>query len=380
MERGILYDFNSARERNLTSLVAGNGLAEEAIGMINKRACDTYPLIYMLLTNTTRFYEKYFPQLLSCIAREKRQLVFETPNRVKMQYEYELERNEALTEDAYYLFNTRSRLSWLVVEMESKQVAVASNQVVKQKLSMALNGEDKKLAKALGMTQEDILTILYNNSEGKPCFVNYYKNTKSIRISYFDSMQQPTEMKSFFFKKLFNPIAERQINYAYRPLAPFFVNKWLYIKAPEKFAVEAIPNKCLYESVPTTDKEVKSFVLTYVPIRGRAEIDIRIKVPLSMKVWYYTMLWIPIVILISLPLIYVAYKSNYISCYTNQLQTFLLQIPKGIYAIIAAILATRGWLINEEYVLGRLSQWYTVLIILLLIEVCGLLLLVPSCN
>lgn len=378
MERGTLYDFNSARERNLTNQVVRNSRTKETIDIIIKGSRSSYPMIYMLLTNTTRFYEKYFPQLLSCIAREKRQLNFETPNRIKMQYEYELERNDDLTEGAYYLFNTRSRLNWLVVEMESKQVAVASNQVVKQKLSAALNGEDRKLAKALRMTQEDVLTILYNNSDGKPCFVNYYRNTKSIKISYFDSMQQPEELKSNIIKKFFNPIAERQINYTYRPLAPLLVNKWLYIKAPNKFAVEAIPKKCLYEQVPTTDKEVKSFVLTYVPTCGKAEIDIKIKVPPSMKVWYYSMLWIPIVILISLPLIYLAYKSNYYACATNYLHSFLLQIPKGIYAIIAAILATRGWLINEEYVLGRLSVWYTILIILLLMEVCGTLLMVPT--
>ena len=202
MEKGTLLDFNSARERGLSVLENEAGLTKGAIDMIMKGCKASYPLIYQLLTETTRFYEEHFPQLIGCIAREKRQLNFETPNRVKMQYEYELEGSENLTEGAYYLFNTRSRLSWLIVEMESNQVAVASSSVVKQKLSAVLNNEDKKLAKVLEVSQEEILDLLYNTSDGKPCFVNFIKDTKSVKISYYDSMQQSESQKSIWIKKI----------------------------------------------------------------------------------------------------------------------------------------------------------------------------------
>lgn len=376
MEKGTLLDFNSARERGLSVLENEAGLTKGAIDMIMKGCKASYPLIYQLLTETTRFYEEHFPQLIGCIAREKRQLNFETPNRVKMQYEYELEGSENLTEGAYYLFNTRSRLSWLIVEMESNQVAVASSSVVKQKLSAVLNNEDKKLAKVLEVSQEEILDLLYNTSDGKPCFVNFIKDTNSVKISYYDSMQQSESQKSIWIKKIFNPIAERDITYVYRSLAAK-ANSWLYIKAPDKFAIEANPIGHFYESSPSTDKEVNSFVFTGGNERPDREIRIQVKVPISMKIWYHTMLWLAVIVLGALPIMVGLFYSDFLcACEKTHVQYFLQQIPKGVYALIAAILATRGWLMHEEYVLGRLSRWYTIMIVLLLCEVGSILLFV----
>lgn len=376
MKKGTLLDFNSARLRSMSVCKSEVGLSEGAIDLIVQGCRTSFPLIYQLLTETTRFYEEHFPQLIGCIAREKRQLNFETPNRVKMQYEYELEGCENLIEGAYYLFNTRSRLSWLIIEMESKQVAVASSSVVKQKLSSVLKNEDEKLAKALNVQRDDILDMLYNNSDGKPCFVNFIKDTKSVKISYYDSMQQSESQKSIWIKKIFNPIAERDITYVYRSLAAK-ANSWLYIKAPDKFAIEANPLGYSFESSPSTDKEVKSFVFTGGDERSDREIRIQVKVPVSMKIWYHTMLWLAVIVLGVLPIMAWLYYSTYLcACEKKHVQYFLQQIPKGVYALIAAILATRGWLMHEEYVLGRLSRWYTILIVLLLCEVGVILLIV----
>lgn len=376
MEKGTLLDFNSARVRGLKIQTNTIGLTDGAIEIIMQGCKSSYPQIYKLLTETTRFYEENFPQLIKCIAREKRQLNFETPNRVKMHYEYELEGSDDLKAGAYYLFNTRSRLSWLIVEMESKQVAVVSSSVVKQKLSSVLKGEDEKLADALKITKADVLNLLYDNSDGKPCFVNYIEKTKSVKISYYDSMQQSKTEESSFIKKIFNPIAEREITYIYRPLAAR-ANCWLYIKAPDKFAVTANPGDSQHEVSPSKDKEVSSFVFRGMEEQKEHHIKISVLVPTSMKIWYHSMLWLAIIILIILPLMLWLYYSS-CSCYCCQkrIQYFLQQIPKGVYALIAAILATRGWLMHEEYVLGRLSKWYTIFIILLLIEVCVVLLFV----
>lgn len=376
MEKGTLLDFNSARVRSLSVGASETELSQGAIDLIMSGCKSSYPLIYQLLTETTRFYEEHFPQLIGCIAREKRHLNFETPNRVKMQYEYELEGSENLTAGAYYLFNTRSRLSWLVVEMESKQVAVASSSVVKQKLSSVLNNEDEKLAKALNISQEDILNLLYNNSDGKPCFVNFTKDTKSVKVSYYDSMRQSEAQKSRWIKKIFNPIAERDIAYVYRSLAAK-ANSWLYIKAPDKFAIEANPTGQSFETSPSTDREVKSFVFKGGKERQDREIRIQVKVPVSMKIWYHTMLWLAVIAIVLLPIMAGLYNSTYLcDCENKHVKSFLQQIPKGVYALIAAVLATRGWLMHDEYVLERLSRWYTFLIVLLLCEVGGILLLV----
>ena len=376
MEKGTLLDFNSARIRGLKTRTNENSMPDGAIELILQGCQSSYPLIYKLLTDTTHFYEENFPQLIKCIAREKRQLYFETPNRVKMLYEYELERSDDLKEGAYYLFNTRSRLSWLVVEMESQQVAVASSEVVKQKLSEALKGEDVRLAKALSVAKREILDLLYDNSDGKPCFVNYIEKTKSVKISYYDSMQQSKAEESSFIKKMFNPIAEREITYIYRPLAAR-ANCWLYIKAPDKFAVSANPDNSSHETSPSKDREVSSFVFKGMEEKQEHHIKVSVKVPTSMKIWYYTMLWLAIITIIILPLMVWLYNSTCpCQCCYKRIQYFLQQIPKGVYALIAAILATRGWLMHEEYVLGRLSTLYTIFIIFLLLEVFWVLLIV----
>jgi len=376
MERGTLLDFNSARVKRLQPQMSSDGLSDGAVEIIMQGCKTAYPRIYKLLTETTRFYEENFPQLIKCIAREKRQLNFETPNRVKMLYEYELEGSDDLEAGAYYLFNTRSRLSWLIVEMESQQVAVASSTAVKQKLSEVLNGEDDQLAKALNITKNEVLDLLYDNSDGKPCFVNYLKDTKSVKICYYDSMQQSKSEESFIVKKIFNPIAERELTYIYRPLA-VKANYWFYVKAPEKFAITAIPDNSQYETSPSKDREVGSYVFRGEEERQESLIRINVQVPTSMKIWYHTMLWLAIVVIVALPMMLWLYSSPCLcKCWDEQVKYFLQQIPKGVYALIAAILATRGWLMHEEYVLGRLSLWYTILIVLLLCEVGAILLFV----
>ena len=40
-------------------------------------------------------------------------------------------------------------------------------------------------------------------------------------------------------------------------------------------------------------------------------------------------------------------------------------------SIIAAIIATRGWLMNEETVLGRVSKWLTWIVIVIVVMLVG---------
>ena len=85
IETGNLSDFNLVRKRELSEC-NDTGIKDAVAGK-----ADSFPLIYFLLTETTRFYTEQFAELQSHIMREKRLMVFETPSRVLMTHEYTIE-------------------------------------------------------------------------------------------------------------------------------------------------------------------------------------------------------------------------------------------------------------------------------------------------
>ena len=128
-----------------------------------------FPNIYLLLTETTKFYTDNFSDLQKCIRREKRLVVFETPSRVSMTYEYTVEDIGNLSQGFHFLFNTRERLSWLKIFLEDKRVSIASRAKVVSLVAKKLSTELEDLAKLLHTTKEDLAIRLYEASDGKPC-------------------------------------------------------------------------------------------------------------------------------------------------------------------------------------------------------------------
>ena len=184
IEIGRFGDFNDSRKRESVAFPYSNGMDADTVKLYEKTFSSTYPKIYKLLTETTAFYEQHFGEMIAKVAREKRRMEFETPNRVRLTNEYELENTEALKNGEYYLFNTRDRLSWLTIFTDDKQVAVVSRKRVMELLRNCLKTELGRLASQIKKSQEDLVEYLYEMSDGKPCFISCNCNVKSIRLLY----------------------------------------------------------------------------------------------------------------------------------------------------------------------------------------------------
>lgn len=91
IEIGRFGDFNDSRKRESVAFPYANGMDADTVKLYEKTFSSTYPKIYKLLTETTAFYEQYFGEMIAKVAREKRRMEFETPNRVRLTNEYELE-------------------------------------------------------------------------------------------------------------------------------------------------------------------------------------------------------------------------------------------------------------------------------------------------
>ena len=91
------------------------------------------PKIYLFLTDVDSFYKKYCKSLDVFKLREKRLLEFETPNRVLITHEYDVEVEKDFDYSVYYyLFNPTKRLSWLKIAQDGKRLPIAKEKDVKK--------------------------------------------------------------------------------------------------------------------------------------------------------------------------------------------------------------------------------------------------------
>lgn len=90
IEIGRFGDFNDSRKRESIAFPSANNMDADTVKLYEKSFSSTYPQIYKLLTETTAFYEQHFGEMIVKVAREKRRMEFETPNRVLLTNEYEL--------------------------------------------------------------------------------------------------------------------------------------------------------------------------------------------------------------------------------------------------------------------------------------------------
>lgn len=321
-----------------------------------------YPLITLLLSETTRFYEEVFGDLICHVAREKRQMVFETPNRVVLTNEYELENLEALADGDYFLFNTRDRLSWLTIYLEEEHIPVVSREKILGILSSRLNGEDKKMTAIIGWEQSKLINLLYFLSDGKPCFIHYTGKRHSIKISYYDSVQKGQDV-GLTGSSFWAPIVEKTISYTYQPLSQS-ANCWFYTRAPKDFQLEAkasSESERYIERQNSQDPEIHSLVIRGGEGVNKVTFNIDVIVPLGLKFWYYALYYASLaaslLLLVSIGLLLVSEEAL--------LQPYSVA---GVYALFAGMITTRGWLMHDAHVFNRLSIIYTVLSFTMLAE------------
>lgn len=212
IEAGNLSDFNLIRKRELSEC-NDTGIKDAVIGK-----ADSFPLIYFLLTETTRFYTEQFAELQSHIMREKRLMVFETPSRVLMTHEYTIEDIGNLKNGFYFLFNVTERLSWLKILIEGNRVSIASKQKIIAYLKNKLGDELVELSNLLNSDVEATAYRLYEASDGKPCFVEFNqkenKGQQSILLSvtFFDSIRNKVLKKG---TNILSPLREKSIGKFY---------------------------------------------------------------------------------------------------------------------------------------------------------------------
>ena len=362
IEYGHFGDFNDKRKRSVPFSKLKKAFPEGLPNNFWNHFSMDYPLITLLLSETTRFYEEVFDDLISHVAREKRQLVFETPNRVELTNEYELENLGTLADGDYFLFNTRDRLSWLTIYLENEHVPVVSRNRVCDLLSSRLNGEDVKMALAIGWSREQLLNVLYNLSDGKPCFIHYTGKRHTIKLTYYDSLQKG-EGEGLKGHKLMKPIVEKTLSYNYQPVSST-ANNWFYTRSPKDFQLEAIVPKekeKYIERQSSQDPEIHSLVIRGDEGADNIPFTIMVKVPEGLKWWYYGLYYASLIatVLLSISIILL------ILIDVKLLQPYSVA---GVYALFAAMITTRGWLMHDAHVFNKLSILYTILSFTMLFE------------
>lgn len=365
IETGNFSDFNLVRRRKLTEC------EDIELRRILLEKADCFPLIRCLLTETTRFYTEYFSELQNHIVREKRLVVFETPSRVQMTHEYTIEDIGQLKNGFYFLFNATERLSWLKIQMEDNRVSIASKKKVIIYLKNKLGRELEELSNLLKTDVDETAYRLYEASDGKPCFVEFNqkenKGQQSILLSvtFFDSIQNKTGNKYVSWK---SPLQEKRISYRYNTLSNN-ASAWIYFKAPSNFVLSArhkgVPGHYV-ESSPSNDEEITSLVLKPNGEALSVAFDIFVNVPTALKWWYNGILYLSYTIALICLVAFVA------SLVITLPAEFTNTLSNSVYTVVAALIATRGWLMSEEQVMKKISNYYTVLVWFLLVLVIAI--------
>lgn len=358
----------------------GDNRSEYTLQGVNKT--DT-PKLFLFINNADLFYKKYCNSLDNSMLREKRFIDFETPNRALITHEYDIEvENNFDYSKYYYLFNPISRLSWLKISQDGKRLSIAKECDIKENIYSILKEEIHKI-----LVNFD---ELWSNRKGFPCFVKL-KESKCdnflITASYYDSIKSDKkEVKSFIF-----PLMERRIKYDY--LSLIGRSSWLYVKSPNNFNVsynqninqsfshymvdfanskgdEADPgkialtiiNKAKDDPNKTEDDSVKDV----------ASLILDITVPSSLKTWFMSIYYMSITIMLILlsSLLNELYIFFYDPIFNRENLVDILFVNNNfgsvIMGLIAAIIATRGWLISEETITKYYSIYLTRIVVVIL--------------
>lgn len=335
---------------------------------------QTMPMTYLFNSDTSAFYRKYCEGLDEIKLREKRFLDFETPNRALITHEYDMRiENDFDFEKFYYLFNPTERLSWLKISQEGKRLSVASSQVVKQIIRDVLIVE-------LGSDAERKFELLWLSQKRLPCFIKLEKSDYKdflLTASYYDSIRQYRDNNISKLLHIFSPLSERQITYDYFPLKN--KSSWLYIKSPNNFNIKhrnsvfnPSNNEIDHANSTNIEADPEKISLTIInkestdTLSDTVSFVFDIIVPKSLKIWFMVIYWLSLLIFGVL----VGYFINmfYISISDpiwniNPLKSLITRGDFGgfVLAIIAAIIATRGWLIVEETIMKRYSIYLTLI-------------------
>ncbi|MCR5463238.1 MAG: hypothetical protein K6F06_01695 [Bacteroidales bacterium] len=297
------------------------------------------------------FYKTYFNHFTSHIIREKKILEFENPNRVKMTYEFDLNRlDKKNTADPLFVFLPDTRKNWMKVMWKGERLTISSSENVRDAIYRIVEDDLSIVKSAIG--KEGTVPRLWEEEFWPghiPCFVDgsFIKEEAEnglMVIEYYDSFENFNHVGLKW--GLFN---ERRYSYDYALESGN--SHWIYLKAPAKFQIDMSTDDKRAKSIKGNDPEVKAYRIIPGEETRNVRFNIDVKVPGTLK-WWYRM----IVILAAAYLVAFGIIASKMICNGVDLSPVFAQV--GI-SLIAAIIATRGWIMNDETVLKRVSYIMT---------------------
>jgi len=348
--------------------------------------CFLYDFLYL----PDHFYRENFNALEKCKIREKRLIEFETPNRAKITHEYDIQvkNSEGVYKDYNYLFNPKNRLSWLKIKQEGKRILIADNETKKNIVKSKLNSNLKQLIPDKSK-RNSFFNYIWETQICYPCFIkveNIQRENFLIEAEYYDSIKEDCESP----KKghWFSPFEERNISYEYYPLKKF--SSWLYIRAPKNFNLTIDDENLRYnknvnqvdcyndeKKNDNSDPDIKTLTIINLNVAQEEEdyivkLKFGIRIPKSLRIWFRSIYFISnfVVLLSFLNLLNQSYLKIFNPIFENDFIGEIVNhssFPNVIIALLAGIIATRGWLIVEETILKKYSIYLTYIMLLLII-------------
>ena len=297
------------------------------------------------------FYKKYFGRFNAAVIREKKILEFENPNRMKVTYEYDVQGLE-VSSTPLFVFLPKTRKNWLKIYWEGKRLPVIAAEVVKKNVWEVVGKDVSRVSEELG--EEDEVAYwerkVWGGRTQLPCFVSgeHLSGDGQLVVEYYDSFEHFEHIGCLF--------DERRYKYHYALEAG--TSHWLYVKAPEKFQIEITANDKRANLIKGNDPEIKAYRIFHGTENEDVVFTVDVKVPGTLKLWYGSLVGLGVVFVIALLSIGITLIAT-----GNNLTPVFAQV--GI-SIVAAVIATRGWMMTEETVLKRVSNILTILAILIL--------------
>ena len=383
IENGHFYDLNCNQKQSFEELKekSKDAFAKFLKGYDEDKFKKAYPKTFEYLTDTTNFYEQHFDQLQSHIKREKRQLIFDNPNRVNVDIEISIEKAEELNSGPLYLFNIKDKLNWLMIYIDGKHVTVASRYLIQERLWEILSSELGVIMSKSEMKRQVLLNSLYEVSYGDPCFIMYEKPNKQgsdtsvvLSVKYYDSVHQDSAAKDGI------PLNIQKVKYRFRGIVGH-CSYWLYVKSPKDFSVNvATIEGSRFNELSSQDEEIKALYCKATKNRYDEELTLTVDVVPSLRKWFLSIYKFARVVC-CVAIFILALRLLSLTCawdipYVNS--DMLRSIPAILFAVVAGLITTRGWLMHEEHVLQPLGSAYIRLVITLIsLAACMLVFSLP---
>jgi len=298
------------------------------------------------------FYKKYFGYFNACVTREKKILVFENPNRIRVTYEFDVQKLTK-TDSPLFIFLPDSRKNWLRLLWEGHRLPVTPAEEVKNVVWTVVKDDVVKVSDALYEPDENVFwdKNVWSGRTQLPCFVNgtHVSGDGQMVVEYYDSFESFGHIGCLFDER----------RYTYRYTLEAGKSHWLYVKAPEKFQIDLTTTDKRANFIKGNDPEIKAYRIHHDTENIPVKFNVDIKVPQTLK-WWYRM----IVLLAAAFIVAFGVMGSKLICQGAVLSPVFAQV--GI-SLVAAIIATRGWIVNDETVLKRVSNTMTFLALLILV-------------